>query len=128
MKVSKGYISSFWASLGEGMELPNEIIGINLNNESSIENLTKRYLYNEYKSLQPSLQNKIKESFRYGINYWSEQELKDLYNQMLPQIALPTNISTKNFYFKVWNLMFNNESIELLPQEYLEVPELSIFN
>jgi hypothetical protein len=128
MKISKGYVSSFWGSLGEGMELPNEVAGINLNNENSIEVMVNCYLCNEYKLLPNSLQFKIKESFRYGINHWPENDLKDLYNQILPQISLPTNISVKSFYSKVWNLMFNGESLELLPQQYIEIPELDIYN
>ena len=127
MKVSKGYISSFWASLGEGMVLPDEVKGLNLNNSSSIETLVNNYLLHEYKLLPLSIQIKTKESLRYGINNWSGQELSELYNEILPQIIPPSNISIKEFYFKIWNLMFKNENTQLLPQQYEEIPELDIF-
>ncbi|RUS65622.1 hypothetical protein CUZ56_02708 [Saezia sanguinis] len=128
MKISKGYISVFGSSLGEGRELPKEIKGVNLNNNSSIEKMVNNYLKIEHKLWSDSMQLKVKESFRYGINYWPDQDLLNLYNEVLPQIVLPTNVSIREFYLNVWNLMFDNENIELLSFDYIEIPELDIYS
>lgn len=121
-------MSVFWSSLGEGRELSKEIKGVSLNNNFSIEKMVNNYLKIEHKLLSDSMQLKVKESFRYGINYWSDQELLNLYNEVLPQIILPTNVSIRGFYLNVWNLMFDNENIELLSFEYIEIPELDIYS
>ncbi|KAF2080566.1 hypothetical protein [Flavobacterium sharifuzzamanii] len=109
-KVSEGYIWRFWAFMGEGYEIPAEILGLNLNNHASIEKLVNSFLKPELELENISWQYRCKESFRFAINFWTDYELKRSYDQTLAQLELPTQISIRDFYILVWNFLFDYES------------------
>ncbi|MCV2485569.1 hypothetical protein OD917_11575 [Flavobacterium sp. SH_e] len=109
-KISEGYVWRFWAFMGEGYEIPAEILGLNLNNHTSIEKVVNSFLKPELKLEDISWQFRFKESLRFAINFWTEDQLKRCYEQTLAQLQLPTQISIRDFYVLVWNLLFDYES------------------
>lgn len=86
-KISEGYVWRFWAFMGEGYEIPSEILGLNLNNPSSIEKLVNEFLVSELKTEDISWQFRFKESFRFAINFWTDYQLKSAYEQTLAQLV-----------------------------------------
>lgn len=95
--------------MGEGYEIPTEILGLNLNNHTSIEKLVNSFLKPELELEDISWQFRFKESFRFAINFWTDYQLKNSYDQTLAQMGLPTEISIRDFYILVWNSLYDYE-------------------
>ena len=77
-KVSPEYIRLFLGLLHEGIDSKLEdLSGLNLVNRDSVKRLVKEYLYPEYQNFTISTQFRIKESLRFGLNFWTEERLHD---------------------------------------------------
>ena len=73
-KVSPQYIRLFLGLLHEGIDSKLEdLSGLNLVNRDSVKRLVKEYLYPEYQNFTISTQFRIKESLRFGLNFWTEE-------------------------------------------------------
>ena len=120
-KISKHYISRFWSYCREG-SLPENLRGLNFNNLHSIDKVISEVLYPRLQNETISLQTRIKESFRYAINFWEEEQLLYEYESGYAEIALPTSFSTRDFYIHVWNIIFPNESYTIEDESiYIDV-------
>jgi len=112
-KISESYIDVLWCNIGEGMNIPDDLRGLNLNNYDSISRLVKDYLMVNLKEKSISTQIRTKNTLKYAINFWDEKTLERIYEEVLPEIELPTAFSCKEFYIKVWTLLFPNESYHI---------------
>ena len=100
-KVSPEYIRLFLGLLHEGIDSKLEdLSGLNLVNRDSVKRLVKEYLYPEYQNFTISTQFRIKESLRFGLNFWTEERLhKYEYTEFNDE---------KNLFFYKNNKMLNS--------------------
>ncbi|MEQ4654331.1 hypothetical protein AB7092_15910 [Providencia rettgeri] len=124
IKISRWYISGFWAPLDGGPNEDEPLLKLNLNNHSSIDLIVDKILKPYIDMLPLKYQIRFKDSFKYAIAYYSEKELKDCYYTGAPQLDLPDGITARDFYIYVWNLMYKNESY--LASEKDNYTELSL--
>ncbi|MCG9527710.1 hypothetical protein MCM45_14265 [Providencia rettgeri] len=124
IKISRWYISGFWAPLDGGPNEDEALLKLNLNNHSSIDLIVDKILKPYIDMLPLKYQIRFKDSFKYAIAYYSEKELKDFYYTGAPQLDLPDGITARDFYIYVWNLMYKNESY--LASEKDNYTELSL--
>ncbi|MCS6726711.1 hypothetical protein [Proteus mirabilis] len=128
--ISAGYIDSFWAPICEGRIIPNEFIGLNLNNYESAQKLIEEYLIPKaMKFKSKSWHYSFKETLRYAINFWSNERLYNIYMGVLPEIPPPQSkyIKMKDFYLLIWTVMYpNEECVVYTPELYKEVPSVEI--
>lgn len=110
IKISQNYIGYFFRCLIPLYTINDpeleELSELNFENRSSIRRLANEYLVPCYKRLSISDQFRIKESLRYAMNFWSDEILRSQYTY-----GIPPEILTKEFLMKIWNDMFNGESI-----------------
>ena len=127
-KISESYVEKFWLELYDWDDIPREIRGLNLNNIDSINKLVKEFLYIRLLENPISIQYKIKESFRYAINFWDENKLIKHYQSVMPILSLPSTMSCLAFYKYVWSLMFPGESYTIKNKfDYTDIGPMSAF-
>ncbi|MFM2479658.1 hypothetical protein [Celerinatantimonas sp. MCCC 1A17872] len=107
-KINDEYVVSFWGVLNECCDF-TEKRDLNLNNEVSIKEISENILIEAYIDLPYDIKIKTKDSLQYAINYWSDNKLERLYYCSIPMYSLPTNITVREFYIKVWNYIFNKD-------------------
>lgn len=94
-KVSPEYIRLFLGLLHEGIDSKLEdLLGLNLVNRDSVKRLVKEYLYPEYQNFTISTQFRIKESLRFGLNFWTEERLHDQFPSTDAAFEIPQQILT----------------------------------
>lgn len=124
IKISRWYISGFWAPLDGGPNEDELLLKLNLNNPSSIDLIVGKILKPYIDILPLKYQIRFKNSFKYAITYYSEKELKDCYYTGTPQLELPDGITARNFYIYVWNFIYKGENY--LASENDDHTELSL--
>lgn len=113
-KVSPEYIRLFLGLLHEGIDSKLEdLSGLNLVNRDSVKRLVKEYLYPEYQNFTISTQFRIKESLRFGLNFWTEEQLHDQFPSTDAAFEIPQQMTDKELYKQIWDDMFNNEDITI---------------
>lgn len=113
-KVSPEYIRLFLGLLHEGVDNKLEdLSGLNLVNRDSVKRLVKEYLYPEYQNFTISTQFRIKESLRFGLNFWTEERLRDQFPSTDAAFEIPQQMTAKELYKQIWEDMFNNEDITI---------------
>jgi len=113
-KVSPEYIRLFLGLLHEGIDSKLEdLSGLNLVNRDSVKRLVKEYLYPEYQNFTISTQFRIKESLRFGLNFWTEERLYDQFPSTDAAFEIPQQMTAKELYKQIWDDMFNNETYHL---------------
>ena len=113
-KVSPEYIRLFLGLLHEGIDSKLEdLLGLNLVNRDSVKRLVKEYLYPEYQNFTISTQFRIKESLRFGLNFWTEERLRDQFPSTDAAFEIPQQMTAKELYKQIWDDMFNNEDITI---------------
>lgn len=114
-KVSPEYISLFLGLLHEGVdERLEELSGMNLVNRESVKRLVKEYLYPEYQNFTISTQFRIKESLRFGLNFWTEEQLYEQFPSTDAALEIPQQMTAKELYKQIWDNMFDHEDITVL--------------
>lgn len=114
-KVSPEYISLFLGLLHEGVdERLEELSGMNLVNRESVKRLVKEYLYPEYQNFTISTQFRIKESLRFGLNFWTEEQLYEQFPSTDAALEIPQQMTAKELYKQIWDDMFDHEDITVL--------------
>ena len=113
-KVSPEYIRLFLGLLHEGIDSKLEdLSGLNLVNRDSVKRLVKEYLYPEYQNFTISTQFRVKESLRFGLNFWTEERLHDQFPSTDAAFEIPQQMTAKELYKQIWDDMFNNEDITI---------------
>lgn len=114
-KVSPEYISLFLGLLHEDVdERLEELSGMNLVNRESVKRLVKEYLYPEYQNFTISTQFRIKESLRFGLNFWTEERLYEQFPSTDAALEIPQQMTAKELYKQIWDDMFDHENITIL--------------
>ena len=114
-KVSPEYISLFLGLLHEGVDERLEgLSGMNLVNRESVKILVKEYLYPEYQNFTISTQFRIKESLRFGLNFWTEERLYEQFPSTDAALEIPQQMTAKELYKQIWDDMFDHENITIL--------------
>lgn len=73
IKISRWYISGFWAPLDGGPNEDEALLKLNLNNHSSIDLIVDKILKPYIDMLPLKYQIRFKDSFKYAIAYYSEK-------------------------------------------------------
>ena len=114
-KVSPEYISLFLGLLHEDVdERLEELSGMNLVNRESVKRLVKEYLYPEYQNFTISTQFRIKESLRFGLNFWTEERLYEQFPSTDAALEIPQQMTAKELYKQIWDDIFDHEDITIL--------------
>ena len=114
-KVSPEYIRIFLGLLHEGVDDRLErLSGMNLVNRDSVKKLVEEYLYPEYQNLPISTRFRIKESLRFGLNFWTEEKLYDQFPSTNAAFEIPQQMTAKELYKQIWDDMFDHEDITVL--------------
>ena len=114
-KVSPEYIRLFLGLLHEDVdERIEELSGMNLVNRESLKRLVKEYLYPEYQNFTISTQFRIKESLRFGLNFWTEERLYEQFPCTDAALEIPQQMTAKELYKQIWDDMFDHENITIL--------------
>lgn len=112
-KVSLNYIGSFLFLLHESRNYPSNFNGINLYDFKNIEKLTVNYLVKEYAKFSISEQFRIKESIRYGLNFWTEAQFEEELSHLEIFVEIPNGMKVKWLLSEIWKIMFPNEDFHL---------------
>lgn len=122
-KTGKQYLSLLLACLNEGWDdtLP-DYGGLNLANRGSVRSMVADYIAPHYRSLTPSEQFRVKESLRYGLNFWPESDLWDAFPYE-SVVAVPPQMPVRELFRQIWYDLFDGEEplIEH-PEDYEEIP------
>lgn len=111
-KVNKHYIGLLLSYFYEGIdEELDQYQGLNLVNRESVTMLVKSYLLNKYNDFSISDQFRIKESLRYGINFWSEKELYDQFPMTNSFFKIPSKMTARELYKQIWDDLFFEEDV-----------------
>lgn len=97
-----------------------DLSGLNLVNDKSIYRLVHEYLYPAYSEFPISEQFRIKESLRYGLNFWTEDKLYNLFPTTDAVFSIPEDTTAREFYKKIWDEMFAKEDITIHDPEIYE--------
>ena len=87
---------------------------MNLVNRESVKILVKEYLYPEYQNFTISTQFRIKESLRFGLNFWTEERLYEQFPSTDAALEIPQQMTAKELYKQIWDDMFDHENITIL--------------
>ena len=108
--ISESYVEKLWLEIGEAGNIPKDLCGLNFNNSTSIRKVVDEHLLSMLQFMSVSNHVRIKNSLKYAINFWDEEQLKKAYNTGSPMIGLPTVFTCREFYVQVWACLFPNES------------------
>jgi hypothetical protein len=85
--------------------------GINANNEESVIKLVSECLRPDFYNLKIGTRLRLKETFRYALNFYSDSDLKQAFESALPPFRTPDDI--RLLYQRIWREMFEGESFEI---------------
>ncbi len=125
-KVSKSWLDELFICLDEGCtDVPEDILALNLAKVEDMEKFVDEFIMPIYLERSRAEQFYIKESLRYGLNFWSEYEFSMTFDCLSLIVQIPNNKSLKEFSLDVWNLMFNNEDYKIpYKSKYIEVSRI----
>ncbi|ELY4003384.1 hypothetical protein ACKS2F_003698 [Cronobacter dublinensis] len=121
-KISKSYVSMVWQPLAEDPNMDSKFLGLNLNNKKSLHSIFSGLIKPSYDRLVPFIKKRCKNSFAYAINFYDEQKLMRLYESAMPVFDPPSDMSIKQFYIAVWEMLFPEEDYKIKnSDEYIEI-------
>jgi hypothetical protein len=85
----------------------NPLEDLNPDNPADVAHLVANYLRPLFDGRHPLQQMRLKETFRYALNTFSESELEHDLDSILPPFRTPDDIRT--FYERIWQAMFGDE-------------------
>lgn len=117
MKAKKKIVNYYWLShifgtLGGGAD--DDLTpwrGINVNNETSVIKLVRECMRPDFYNLKIGTRLRLKETFRYALNFYTDFQLKEAFNDAFLAFRTPDDI--RLFYQIVWREMFDGESFEI---------------
>lgn len=110
IEVSLDSVAQILSLLCEGVsDQPNEIIGLNMMNESSVKILVNSYLILEYNKESHKTKMDFKNSLKYIINFVPEDKLWNMLFDQCFIVDFPESMSLIEFYKRLWDYMFPNE-------------------
>lgn len=116
--INLKYIGIFLGLLHEGVdERLAELENMNLANPDSIRKLVAEYLLPEYQNFTQLDQIRIKESLRFGLNFYTEEQLYSQFPCTDAIFDMPRNMTAKELYKQIWDYMFNQEDIYISDKE-----------
>ena len=124
------YVNRFWLPISEYYIENKEVAKLQALNYNKTESYRAvfEYLLSCLQTDTVSNQLRIKNSFKYAINFWGEDVLEDLFFEHLPIINFPVvypQLSYKEFYIYAWGYMFPNESYLIANKsEYIDIGQL----
>ena len=83
-----------------------ELCSLNFANRNSVRRWVNEYLRPLFQEYSPARQLRIKESFRYGLNFWSDETLRDCADDWLDGTN-PVDIRQR--CQEIWNDLFDGE-------------------
>lgn len=114
IEVSLDSVAQILSLLCEGVsDQPNEIIGLNMMNESSIKILVNSYLILEYNKESHKTKMDFKNSLKYIINFVPEDKLWNMLFDQCFIVDFPESMSLIEFYKRLWDYMFPNEDYRM---------------
>lgn len=123
IKVNKKYVSMLWQALSEDPNMDDKYLGMNLNNEDSLNIIMSELIAPAFYNLPSFLQVRCKDSLEFVISFGSEKDLKRIYESSVPQFEPPSTMSLKEFHLTLWNYLFPNSQCHDKPKScYEEVP------
>ena len=115
--VSPYWMDAVWAPIAEGNKV-DDLLRADMSLKKNFDLLVNQYLIPYFHSellpenqVKPNVLLRIKESWRYGMNYYTEKELERAFDRNLPPFSIPSDV--RQFYIHVWQAVFPNEFYKL---------------
>ena len=109
MKVNRYWLDHVWGPIGEGNKL-DSISMVDMNEPANLRKLVIEYLqpyFNELAVVAPEPMHRIKETWRYALNVYDDELLRNSLENQLPPFETPNDI--RQFYELVWEMTFPGE-------------------
>ena len=107
--INKKWLRELWAPVGghddwddspwKNSDILDEVV---------LQRLIEDELVPEYTRAPQHEQMRIKETFRYALNFYSSADLLDIFSSCLPPFSIPPR-RIRRVYQDIWNGMFNGE-------------------
>ena len=105
--VNLYWLDHVWGPLGEGN--PTEgIFMVDMDQPKHLDILSTHYIAPYISALPPVPRRRIKETWRYALNVYSDHQLKEAFESQLPPFSLPQDV--RGFYLRVWQRVFEGET------------------
>ena len=104
--VNLYWLDHLWAPIAEGRKVAS-ITLVDMNEPENVQRLVDDYLRPYIKRVSPKTAARLKETWRYALNAYGDQQLSNSLDSMLPPFHPPRDI--RRFYIAAWELLFANE-------------------
>ena len=110
IKLNKYWLDFVWGFINENHDV-KDITSLNMNEEQNVKVLVESHLRIYYSNLPRLVHFRLKEIWRYSLNFLPEKDLIYSLAGIRPPFETPVQI--RRFYKNTWNLLFFNESYEI---------------
>ncbi len=123
-KVSLDWLEEFLLYFDNGYTtVPSHIYNLNLTNNADLTIFVKEYILPNFIEETTYRKVHLKESLRYGLNFWSEEQFENLISSSDVIVSIPKNTTLKHLCLKIWKVMFENEDYHITNTFiYKEIP------
>lgn len=120
--VNQSWLMGIWVELGEGKaEMERELGAKNAGDPAVFALVIDKYIrpfFEWQKGIAPHAYWRLKETFRYALNFWSDKVLWHAIHSSLVMCHIPDPV--REFYTRVWEALFPGESWAIQNKEAYE--------
>lgn len=116
--VNRNWLPNLWGNVAAEED---KWLRINLNNVQGFQHFIDESLKPSFDALPFRQQRRLKETFRYALTRFDEDELTYAFDSCGLPLARPEG-NVRAFYVQIWRAMFGDEDFaQLDPRQYVEV-------
>lgn len=111
--INRFWLSYIWSAVSGDLDDPKLMLK-DMNESENFNILIQEYLrpcYENYKKYQDISFYRMKDTWKYAMNFYNEDELDRAFESGVPAFSIPG--SPRDFYIKIWNTIFPSESWEI---------------